>query len=84
MSDSRINPPDGIGNVSTIDGDTVSDEKIFRHILFHPFPISVLLLNGPSTVPHSPDLKTRFLHRLTERERGKEDQKQDEKGHITY
>jgi hypothetical protein len=84
MRNPCIDPPDGIRGICAIDRDFVADEEIFRDILFDPFSISNLLLNAPPTIPNCPDLLRGFRCRLAERKVGKEDQKQDEKRHVSY
>jgi hypothetical protein len=84
-SDPCIDPPDGIRNICAIDRDIVADEEIFCDILFDPFSISNLLLNGPSTVSNRPDLLRGFRCRLAKRGSGeKDDKKQDQEGHASY
>jgi hypothetical protein len=85
MRNPCIDPPDGIRNIGAIDGETVANEKILCNILFDPFSILNLLLNGPSTICNRPDLLGGFLHSLAERGRREEDEKeQDQKGHALY
>jgi len=84
MKNPCIDPPDGIRDISAIDGDLVADEEIFSDIFFDPFPISNLLPNAPSTISNRPDLLRGFRYRLTERKGGKENQKQDEEEHTLY
>jgi hypothetical protein len=84
VCDSRVDPPDSVRDICTIDRDTIADEEIFRDIVFDPFSISNLLLNAPSTISNCPDLLRGFRYRLAERKGGKEDQKQDEKRHVSY
>jgi hypothetical protein len=65
MDDPSIDPPDGIGNICTIDGDLITDEEIFCYIFLDPFAITALFLNRPSLLAHFPYLKGGFFDCLT-------------------
>jgi hypothetical protein len=67
MGDPCIDPSDGIRDICAIDGDMIAHEEIFCNILFHPLPILIFLLNGPSPIPHGPDLKRGFIDRQVPR-----------------
>jgi hypothetical protein len=85
MRDACIDPPDGIRNIGAIDGDLVTDEEIFGNVPFDPLCKSNLLLKGPSTISHCPDLLRGFRYRLAERGNGeKEEKEEDEEGHALY
>jgi hypothetical protein len=82
VGDPRIDPSDGIRNICTVNRNFIVDKKILGDIFLYPFPISNLLLNGPSAVPHLPYLKRRFLHGFCERgDREEEDEESYQKAH---
>jgi hypothetical protein len=85
MGDPCIDPPDGIRNICAIDGDLITDEEVFCHILLDPFTITALLLNRPFSFAHLPYLMGGFVDHLTVRrdcEQGEE--KQNEEEHVSY
>jgi hypothetical protein len=76
VGDPRIDPSDGIRNICTVNRNFIADKKILGDIFLYPFPISNLLLDGPSAVIHFPYLKGRFFDWLAEGGSGEEDEKQ--------
>jgi hypothetical protein len=82
VGDPRIDPSDGIRNICTVNRNFIADKKILGDIFLYPFPISNLLLNGPSTVLHLPYLKRRFLDAPCEGwDREEEDEESYQKAH---
>jgi hypothetical protein len=68
MGDSGIDPSDRIDGIGTICGDPVTDEKIFRNRLLHPFFEPTLFFDCPPAIPDFPDW-IRGLKLLAHRER---------------
>jgi hypothetical protein len=97
MGDPGIDPSDCIDRIRTIRGDPVTNEKIFRNRLIHPFFKPMLFFNRPPPITDFPDL-IRGLKLLARRTgvpghvpavkrlaeaggRNKKNQKEKEKGH---
>jgi hypothetical protein len=55
MGDPGIDPSDCIDGIGTIRGDPVTDEKIFRNRLIHPFFEPTFFFNRPPAIPDFPD-----------------------------
>jgi hypothetical protein len=83
MGNPCIDPSDRIRDIRAIDRNIVSDEKIFSDILLNPLAVSSFLFNRPSAIPNRPDLIRGFLCRMTERDHGNQEEKQDEKKHTS-
>jgi len=63
--DPRIDPSDRIRYIGTVHRYFMANEEILREIGFNPLGVTVFLFNGPPAFPHHPNLKGRFLERLS-------------------
>jgi hypothetical protein len=85
VGDPGVDPPDHIGNICTINGDLITNEKILCDICFDPFPKFMFLFHCPTTITYSPDLMRGFMDGFAKGWDRKEDEdKDDEKIHISY
>jgi len=62
-----IDPSHGIRDIRTVNRNFIPDEEVLCDILLYPLTISDLILNGPSSISHRPDLRRRFFHGFCER-----------------
>jgi len=66
ICDPGINPSDCIGDICTIRGDFVTNEKIFRNIFINPFSKPIFFFNRPPAIADFPDLIRGFIQHLAE------------------
>jgi hypothetical protein len=84
MGDPSIDPPDCIDDIGAICGDLVTNKKILRNRLLHPFFKPTLFFNRPPVVTDLPHLIKGFIHRLAEAWSGNEkNQEENKKGHVS-
>ena len=61
MGDARIDPAGGIRDVGTVHRNLVTNKKVLRHVCLNPFTKLTLILHGPLTAIHLPNLVRRLF-----------------------